>query len=112
MRFEPDGAGIPNRTIVCYKVETGNGDLAVDPLYGKDNSRVSAQWRDPVIGRPENALIGIMYSNLTHQRLGFPWRVSPVIHSPLIDGSGLQAGQSYGCDLVGYEWDRVFNSHR
>ena len=110
MRFEPDGAGMPNRTIVCYKVETGNGDLAVDPLYGKDNSRVSAQWRDPVIGRPENALIGIMYSNLTHQRLGFPWRVSPVIHSPLIDGSGLQAGQSYGCDLVGYEWDRVFTN--
>ncbi|MDQ2714023.1 MAG: hypothetical protein M3Z08_03875 [Chloroflexota bacterium] len=108
MRFDADSAGIPDRIIVCYKVATADGDLAADPLYGKDNSRVTALWRDPVIGRPENALIGIMYSDLTHQRPGFPWHVSLGVHSPLMDGSGLQAGQSYGCDLVGYEWDHAF----
>jgi hypothetical protein len=107
MRFESDRAGVPNRTIVCYKVETGNHDLARDPLYRKDNTRVTAKWRDPVINRPENALIGIMFSNL-NQRSDFPWQVSFQATSPLLDGSGMQPGQKYGCGLVGYEWDRVF----
>ncbi len=107
MRFEPDSAGVPNRTIVCYKVDTGNDDLARDPLYGTDNTRVTALWRDPVLNRPENALIGIMFSNLTNQS-SFPWQVSSQAKSPLLDGTGLQPGQEYGCDLVGYEWDRVF----
>ena len=108
MRFEPDSAGVPNRTIVCYKVETELHDLAHDPLYGKDNARVTAQWRDPVLARPENALIGIMYSSFVQKQNGFSWRVSPTAQSPLLDGTGLQPGQQYGCGLVGYEWDRIF----
>jgi len=110
MRFEQDSAGVPNRTIVCYKVETGYHDLARDPLYGKDNTRVTTQWRDPLLARPENALIGIMFSNFTSRQQGFPWRVSSVAKSALLDGTGLQPGQQYGCDLVGYEWDRVFTN--
>ncbi len=110
MRFEPDRAGTPDRTVVCYKVLTGSHDLARDPLYGKDNARVTSQWRDPVLARPENAMIGIMYSDLTHQRLGFSWQVSSQAKSRLLQGTGLQPGQSYGCDLVGYEWDRVFDN--
>jgi N,N-dimethylformamidase beta subunit-like protein len=109
MRFEPDSAGVPNRTIACYKVETGNHDLARDPLYGKDNTRVTARWRDPVLNRPENALIGIMFSNLT-QTQSFPWQVSSQAKSSLLDGTTLQPGEEYGCALVGYEWDRVFDN--
>ena len=65
-----------------------------------------------MLNRPENALIGIMYSGLadTQQQLGFPWQVNPLAKSPLLDGTGLQPGQQYGCDLVGYEWDRIFNN--
>jgi N,N-dimethylformamidase beta subunit-like, C-terminal len=107
MRFEPDSAGVPNRTIVCYKVDTSNHDLTRDPLYGKDNTRVTALWRDPVLNRPENALIGIMFSNL-NQQSDFPWQLSSQAKSPFLDGTGLQPGQEYGCGLVGYEWDRVF----
>jgi hypothetical protein len=110
MRFEKDSAGTSDRTIVCYKVSTANKDLARDPLYGKDNARVTAQWRDPVLGRSENALIGIMYSGLTHKQQGFPWEVSSLAKSPFLDGTGLQPGQQYGCGLVGYEWDRVFSN--
>ncbi len=106
MRFEPDRAGTPDRTIVCYKVATSPPDLGRDPLYGKDNARVTARWHDPILARPENALIGIMYTGLTKQQ-GFPWRVSPTAKSPLLDGTGLQLGQSYGCGLVGNEYDRV-----
>src|SRR6266516_2956886 len=107
MRFEPDSVGVANRTIVCYQVTTATHDLARDPLYGKDNTRVTAQWRDPVLNRPENALIGIMFSNLTRTH-SFPWQVSAQAPSALLEGTGLQAGQAYGCGLVGYEWDRVF----
>lgn len=112
MRFEPDHAGVPNRIVVCYKVQTVHGatDLARDPLYNKDNTHLTAQWRDPVLARPENALIGIMYSDLTHKRLGYAWKVDQNASSPLMDGTGLQIGQSYGCGLVGYEWDRVYNN--
>ncbi len=110
MRFEPDSHAVPDRTVVCYKVETGHHDLNRDPLYGVDNSRVTTQWRDPVLHRPENALIGIMYSDLTQGRRGFSWSVNPQATSPLLKGTDLQPGQSYGCDLVGYEWDRVFTN--
>ena len=108
IRFEPDTAGTPDRTIVCYKVLTVDHDLAQDPLYGKDNARVTAQWRDPVLARPENALIGIMYNGYVQRQRGFPWLVNPEAASPLLDGTGLQPGQPYGCGLVGNEWDRVF----
>src|ERR1700730_17388949 len=47
MRFEPDSAGVADRTVVCYKVSSGQ-DLKRDPLYGKDNKRVTALWRDPL----------------------------------------------------------------
>lgn len=108
IRFEADSAGRPDRTIVCYKVLTGNNDLARDPLYGRDNTRVTSQWRDPVLNRPENALIGIMYSSLVSNQFGFPWQVSSLAKSSLLDGTGLEPGRQYGCDIVGYEWDRIF----
>jgi hypothetical protein len=106
IRFEPNSAGVPDRTIVCYKVN--NGDLSRDPLYRKDNTRVTAQWRDPVLARPENALIGIMYSSYEDKQRGFPWQLSPQAKSQLLDGTSLHPGQQYGCGLVGYEWDRIY----
>ncbi|GHO84314.1 N,N-dimethylformamidase beta subunit family domain-containing protein [Dictyobacter formicarum] len=108
MRFEPDSAGGANRTIVSYKVQTANQDLARDPMYGKDNSVVTSMWRDPVVGRPENAVVGVLFSNLTHDQNGFPWRVAPQAASlPLLKGTNLQPNQDYGCGVVGYEWDRA-----
>ena len=100
MRFEPNSGGNPDRTVVCYKVATARSDLGRDPFYRKDSTRLTAQWRDPVLKRPENALVGIMYSSQNHQQ-GFPWRVSANTHSSLLTGTGLVAGTSYGCALVG-----------
>jgi hypothetical protein len=113
IRFEPDSSGVPDRTVVCYKVKTQGhdlSDLTRDPLYGKDNSRVTSQWRDPVVNQPENAIIGIMYSTLTHKQNGFPWQVSSKANSPLLEGTGLEPGQQYGCGVVGYEWDHIFDN--
>lgn len=110
-RLEPDSTGMANRTVVSYKVLTPKHDLARDPLYGQDNSRVTSLFRDPVVNRPENALLGEMFSDVVHGRHGFPWRVaSPLSTSPLMKDTGLTAGQAYGCALVGYEWDKVFNN--
>ncbi|HLZ59794.1 MAG TPA: N,N-dimethylformamidase beta subunit family domain-containing protein [Ktedonosporobacter sp.] len=116
MRFEQN-----NRWVVSYKVSTfdNNGKLSIadlqrDPLYGVDNTRVTALWRDQVVNRPENALVGIMFSDLVHrafgvQVMGYPWKVAPT-NSPLLLKTGLQQGALYGCGLVGYEWDKVFNN--
>ena len=111
MRFEPDSTGtIPDKTVVCFKVSTSLNNLGIDPIFGKDNTRLTAQWRDLALARPENALIGIMYSSITHQQSEFPWRVSPKTNSLLLKGTGLLPGQEYGCGLVGYEWDRIFTN--
>ena len=49
----------------CH-VDPEIGVLALDPLYGLDKTRLTAQRRDPILVRPENALIGVMFSDLTH----------------------------------------------
>jgi len=110
IRLEPDSSGIADRTIVCYKVESASHDLASDPYYTKDKSLLTAEWRDPIIGRPENSLVGIMYevgdwgADNAHYP---PWQLSSQANSPLLSGTGLEPGQQYGCDLIGYEWDSV-----
>lgn len=103
IRFEPDSQGIVDRTIVCYKI------ARIDPLYGKQNELVTTTWRDSLIGRPENALIGIMYVSWTRS-IGFPWTVSTDAPSYLLNGTKLTPGRTYGCDYVGYEWDRVIDN--
>ncbi|HEY7417934.1 MAG TPA: N,N-dimethylformamidase beta subunit family domain-containing protein [Ktedonobacteraceae bacterium] len=109
MRFGANQqTGVADRTLICYKVLAENNDYARDPMYGVNNSVVTSQWRDPVINRPENALVGIMFSDLTHKQFGYPWRVDPQADPMLLHGTGLQPGQEYGCGLVGYEWDKVF----
>ena len=110
IRMEPNSAGIPNRTIVCYKVSSVKHDLARDPYYLKDTTRLTTQWRDPILALPENALVGIMFSDLNHKVNGFPWHVDAAAASPLLNGTQLALDQSYGCSLVGYEWDRVFTN--
>lgn len=47
----------PDRRQICYKVPTE------DPLYGHDNSIVTANWPDPPDARPESLLIGNMYQS-------------------------------------------------
>jgi hypothetical protein len=109
MRFEPSSAGVANRVVVCYKMYDQVGPRT-DPLSETDPSRVTTQWRDPHIGRPENALIGVMYSNFNSQPSGFPWRASATPGLRLLAGTGLVAQQEYGCQIVGTEWDKAFNN--
>lgn len=104
IRFEPDRDGVPDRHIICYK------SAQADPLTGKDDSQVTVEWRDPPVSRPENALVGIMYVGFEHSGSGYPWELSPDASGPILDGTGLVPNRPYGCDLVGYEWDRVVDN--
>lgn len=106
IRFERDNHDVSDRVIVCYK------NPGIDPLYQKDNAHLTTQWRDPLVGQPENSVIGIMYSANTSQPHGYPWYLGPDVSAPLLDGTGLIPGQPYGCDIVGYEWDRVAKNGR
>jgi hypothetical protein len=101
IRFERDSGGVADRTIVCYK------SARRDPYFWGDLSRLTVQWRDMWLNRPENALLGAMYSDWTSPPRGFPWHVSAEASSSLLGGTDLRTGQEYGCDLVGYEWDKV-----
>jgi hypothetical protein len=62
-------------------------------------------WRETA---PENALVGIMFSDYVYSGNGYPWQVAAHARSPLLEHTGLIPGKSYGCDLVGYEWDQEF----
>ena len=106
-RLENDAGGNANRTVTCYKVATSNGPaLSTDPVHGTDNTRITALWRDPVLGRPENALMGIMFSdNVVDTNHNGSWTVDSNAAPHYLAGTGLVPGQSYGFDLVGYEWD-------
>ncbi len=108
VRLEPDGINEPDRTVVCYRVSSLQHTLANDPFYRRDNSRLTALWRDPILHRPEDALVGIMYSGFTHTIENFSWQLASHTNSPLLAGTNLEFGQKYGCNIVGYEWDRVF----
>ncbi|MEO9028317.1 MAG: N,N-dimethylformamidase beta subunit family domain-containing protein [Ktedonobacteraceae bacterium] len=108
MRFEADAGAHVDRTVTCYKVATAANNLALDPFFGVDNTRVTSQFRDPVINRPESTLCGIMFVDLV---AGTPpvkvaWQLASVPSQTYLGGTGLIASQSYGCDLVGDEYDK------
>lgn len=104
VRFEADANSNPNRTMVCYKVNTPV--LSADPMYGVDNTVVTSNWRDPVINRPESTLCGIMYSNNNHTG-NTAWTADPSPDTTYTYGTGLVPGQSYGSDMMGNEWDKI-----
>ena len=57
IRFEPSPLG-PNRHQVCYK------SASEDPLTGIDNTRVTVNWSQAPVSKPESELIGNTYQDL------------------------------------------------
>lgn len=102
VRFEDN-----NRTMVCYK----NADN--DPLTGTPQAtRVTINWRNPPVDRPENSLTGVSYANgaawygTQNPRPVVDYRVRFGRHW-VFDGTGLNDGDGFGADnlIVGYETD-------
>jgi len=93
-RYEPSAAGVPNRILVCYK------DASIDPVQG---STTTVQWRDPLLNRPEQALMGVQFSDENGSQ-NFPYVVTNSSswvygNTDFTDGSSVPG-------IVGYEWDR------
>ena len=104
IRYEPSSSAtnaIPNRIIVCYK------DAALDPLAGKDDSRVTVAFRDAPVDRPEQSLLGGMVDvdSYCQWGCGFDWVVTDASNW-VFANTGLRNGDKLP-GLVGYEYDQV-----
>lgn len=107
IRYEPRSADtnpLPERVIVCYK------EKADDPLYGKDNSLVTVKFRDDLLSRPEQVILGSMYASWWNSdQGGFPWVVSNA-SSWVYAGTSLKNNDSLP-GLIGNEYDKVFSNY-
>jgi hypothetical protein len=115
-RWEPDLAGRPHRTLVCYK-ET-HEDAKIDPEPGV----WTGTWRDSRFGphdggRPENALLGtiFMVNGIRNDPIRVPeadgklrfWRNTSIANLAPGQVATLPSG------VLGYEWDEdLDNGHR
>ncbi len=87
----------PRRLIICYKTS-----YLRDPMYGRDNSLVTSDWREPPHPDPESSLTGVLYESN-------PADAAYVIASPgswVYAGTGVKQGTRF-TGLVGIEYDRV-----
>ena len=86
-----------NRLVLCYKTA-----YTQDPMYGKDNTLVTNDYREPPDPNPESSLTGVLYESN-------PVDAPYVVASPdswVYAGTGVQKGTSF-TGLVGIEYDRV-----
>lgn len=106
IRFEAN-----NRRMVCYR------QAQLDPLNGQDNSRVTVNWYQPPVARPENSLTGVsfrygaFYGNAV-PLVGYTVRAA---NHWVFTGTGLANGNVFGQtpvqdgdvykNIVGYETD-------
>jgi hypothetical protein len=100
----------PYRTVVCYKYvnpnETGGprDPIASDPL------RITVKWRDPVLNRPEDELIGVMTDLAlagSEKNVDSDIVITDPSH-PVFGGIKFQNNRLPG--LLGYEVDRKFSN--
>jgi hypothetical protein len=111
-RLNADAGSNPNRSLSCYKVQTGLGNLANDPLYGVDNSQVTTLWRDTFLNRPENTMIGIQYRDFMTGNTpanNVAWVTDTNADQTYWTITNLAPNTSYGSDIVGYEFDGTFS---
>lgn len=111
MRYEADAENDPARTVVCYKVSSGDPDgtgntLALDPDYPTVPDQVTTLWRDPYSHRPENSLLGLQYHDIiAGPPVARPDWVATEKPDPMLQGTGLHPGEHISGGLLGYEFD-------
>jgi hypothetical protein len=104
VRFEPNSGGVPNRVLVGYR------DLAdcsctggPDPVFNVNNSLLTTVWRDPRVGRPEEAMMGVMFGGEVNNASYTVKNASHWIYT----GTGWTEGTKVP-GIVGYEYDHYF----
>jgi hypothetical protein len=99
VRLEPSASGLPDRVVVCYK------DAATDPVHGPTTT---VHWRDPLLNRPEQALIGVQFTSWFKDLDPYPAYVAINSSSWVYNGTGVVDGTKVP-RLVGYEADRYMS---
>lgn len=114
IRFEPSTLnGVANRVITCYKDATLDPyNNPSSPLYNP--SLTTVPWRSAPLNRPEQQLIGVMYS--TFMNADYPADAYVVINSQtamgqvVYSGTGLTDGSSVP-GVLGYEFDKQISGY-
>jgi Subtilase family len=101
VRFENSASGAPNRVMVGYK------SAATDPI--SDPSLETVNWRDPILNRPEQTLMGVQYSNQMQGSLYVPYVVNNSANW-VYAGTGFHDGDTVP-GIVGYEGDRLYGQY-
>ncbi len=102
VRLEPAADGRERRIVTCYK-----GDAARFDPVGPRSPDLTAKFRDLPVPRPENALLGVMFSARWHQ-FAFPTVVTNASHWAF-EGTGLRDGDTLW-QANGYEQDQVVDN--
>lgn len=104
VRYESSSTGVPNRVLVCYR------DANLDP--NPDPTLKTINWRDPPLNRPEQTLIGVMYTNIVSQNAGgnYPPFVVQNSSNWVYAGTGFKDGDSVP-GVTGYEADRQVSTY-
>jgi hypothetical protein len=101
VRYEPNAAGQANRVMDGYKdFADCSCDGGPDPEYGVNNTLLTTHFRDPLVGEPENAMMGEMFGG---EAVNAPYIVSDA-SSWVFAGTGWTNGTSVP-GIVGYEYD-------
>lgn len=95
--------------ITCYK------DKTLDPLWGAEDYRVTVNWYDDPVYRPENYMTGVSFRNGGYHNFGgwYPDTLGYGAYTVTDDGhwafsgTGLSNGETFGGEdtVVGYETD-------
>ncbi len=102
VRYEPSASGVADRVLVCYK------DASIDPTT--DPSTTTVQWGNPILNRPEQSLIGVMYENQTQSFETYIPYVVTNASDWIYAGTGFKDGDSVP-GLVGYEVDQQSSNY-
>jgi N,N-dimethylformamidase beta subunit-like protein len=100
VRFEASAGGTANRVMVSYK------DGNIDPVQGPTTTLL---WRDPPVNRPEQSLIGVMFTSEVSWGNNVPY-VTTNSGQWAYAGTGLKDGDSVP-GLVGTEMDRLMSNY-
>jgi len=103
IRFEANSSGVENRTIVAYKEAADTDDPLATDRDPQNNRLITGRWRDRPISRPEERLIGVMY---TADPVDGDLVVDDASHWAF-DGTNLKRGDTLP-GLLGYEVDAIY----
>ena len=109
VRYESDAAGNPNRVMDGYKDCADlacKGPAGPDPELNVNNSVLTTLWRDPLVNRPEDAMMGEMYGGETPNDNPTYYDVTDASNW-VFDGTGWTNGTQVP-GIVGYEYDHYY----